>query len=553
MNFKAEESAQKLRGGYYTPNALADYVSNWALANGAQRVLEPSCGDGSFIAAVARQTDTLAPAFLDGVELISAEAAQSDQTALQLRQRHIDVTIHNADFFDWIANENGTQWDAIIGNPPYIRYQYFDKAQRDKAEKIFRQAHIPFTKRTNAWVPFVIASIAHLAPAGRLAMVLPSELMHIHHANGLRLWLEQEMTLIHIVHFRKIVFPDTLQGVVLLLAEKRATRETQPLRTMTSLLTLREPTNLHIHDVENIDSLQQLTLITEERRHTQWRGQWMKALLSDAELDLIQRISDLPQVHRFDDIAEVDIGIVTGANKFFVVDDVTLHRYRLEKWATPMLAKSELIRGISYRQSDHKANAEAGKSVNFLHFPTEIASAEMHKYIQLGELQELHKRYKCRIRDPWYVVPYVWASEISLLKRAHYYPRLVLNQLGAHSTDTAYRIKLLPEQRGQEKNIVASFLNSFTFLFAELLGRHYGGGVLELVPSEIEQIPIPLIAVQDEAFNTIDQMIRDGTPPNKLLDFTDNLILEEGLELDEADIEQIKLIHQRLLQRRQRK
>ncbi|MEM7539421.1 MAG: hypothetical protein AAF639_45110, partial [Chloroflexota bacterium] len=448
-------------------------------------------------------------------------------------------------------------------NRPYIRYQYFDTEQREKAQQIFQHAHIRFTKRTNAWVPFVIASISHLLPGGRLAMVVPAELLYIDHAKGLRLWLEQEMERIHIIHLREIVFSKTLQGVVLLLAEKRSTRSVQPLHTspgkhQASFLhdeQAIEPINLHIYDVENIDSLQQVQLMNGSfsRLYTQWEGQWMKALLSDKELSLLEHIWQHPKVRRFDEIADVDIGIVTGANKFFVVDDTTLHRYRLEQWATPMLAKSDLIQGISYRQSDHEFNAQSGKSVHFLQFPTTLASGEMTDYIRLGELQGLHTRYKCRIRDPWYVVPYVWVSEISLLKRAHHYPRLVLNQLGAHSTDTAYRIKLHPAYQGQAKNMVASFLNSFTFLFAELLGRHYGGGVLELVPSEIEQLPVPLVHVCDEQFETIDQMIRSGISHHDLVNKTDALILQTGLGIDIADIEQLRCIHKKLMNRRLRK
>ncbi len=36
------------------------------------------------------------------------------------------------------------------------------------------------------------------------------------------------------------------------------------------------------------------------------------------------------------------------------------------------------------------------------------------------------------------------------------------------------------------------FLNGLTALTAELEGRHYGGGVLELVPSEIEKLLVPV-------------------------------------------------------------
>ena len=52
MKFKADQTDQKLRGGYYTPQNIADYVASWVLESTPSSVLEPSCGDGVFISAL---------------------------------------------------------------------------------------------------------------------------------------------------------------------------------------------------------------------------------------------------------------------------------------------------------------------------------------------------------------------------------------------------------------------------------------------------------------------------------------------------------------------
>lgn len=452
------------------------------------------------------------------------------------------------DFFNWFESANGNKWDAIIGNPPYIRYQYFEPKQREKAGKIFKQANTSFSKRTNAWVPFVMAGVMRLAPNGRLAMVVPAEIMHVQYANGLRLFLEQEMQLITLIHFREIVFPETLQGVVLLLGIKKERSDFVPLPDKKNTLQLslfefvdRQQADLQIIDVNNREDLQNLKL-TRQKPHQKppaWNGNWMLALLNDEELTLLDCIRENKKVFSFEDIAEVDIGIVTGANKFFVVDDTTLNQYQMNHIAAPMLAKSELINGISYTDSDHETNRLAGKDVHFLNFPDKpIAELppRMRDYIEWGELQNLHTRYKCRIRNPWYVVPYVWVAKIGLLKRCHHFPRLVLNELGAYSTDTAYRVKMKSGYKDQAKNLVFSFLNSLTFLYAELLGRHYGGGVLELVPSEVEKLQIPLVSASDEQFSQVDEMIRAEVDLDTLLDYTDTIILERGIGLSKKQM-----------------
>ena len=51
MNFVENESAQKLRGGYYTPEDLATFIARWISKSAPRHVLEPSCGDGVFVKA----------------------------------------------------------------------------------------------------------------------------------------------------------------------------------------------------------------------------------------------------------------------------------------------------------------------------------------------------------------------------------------------------------------------------------------------------------------------------------------------------------------------
>lgn len=566
MNHKSEESLQKLRGGYYTPGPIANFLSKWVMGNEPQSILEPSCGDGRFLKSIYNQVkfgQALAPAFIDAVELIPTEAKLADKAANDLRALSTEIQVINHDFFDWIASENGRLWDAIVGNPPYIRYQYFDKDQRNKAKQIFKRANVPFTKLTNAWVPFIIASIIHLTPGGRLAMVVPAELLHVLYAHGLRLLLEQEMETINIIHFREIVFSKTLQGVVLLLGIKRTTREFAPLTRIHSdkqLSFLKQPeqeaVNLHIYDIDNQQDLQSLDLESIGSRNIEWDGNWMLALLDEDEISLLEHLKTSQKILLFKDIADVSIGIVTGANQFFVVNDDTLKRYKMKSIAVPMLAKSKLIQGIRYNQKDHLENLAAGRAVHFLKFPElpkEQLEATMAQYIEFGELKNLQKRYKCRIRNPWYVVPYVWTSKVALLKRCHLFPRLVLNEVDAYSTDTAYRISMKLPYAERARDMVGSFLNSLTFIYAELLGRHYGGGVLELVPSEIRRLPIPLVNINESALNKIDSMIRDNAKLDTFLDYTDEIILKRGIGLDDEQIYKLRKGHKKLMLRRLRK
>jgi adenine-specific DNA-methyltransferase len=141
---------------------------------------------------------------------------------------------------------------------------------------------------------------------------------------------------------------------------------------------------------------------------------------------------------------------------------------------------------------------------------------------------------------------------MALLKRCHLFPKLVVNEMGAYSTDTAYRIRLNEEFIDKKEGLAFSFLNSFTLLHAEILGRHYGGGVLELVPSEIERLPIPLYNPSIAEFETLDQMVRSSASQSDILDYVDNLVLHKFLGLSRPDIKLLRKAHLRLQNRRLR-
>ena len=228
-------------------------------------------------------------------------------------------------------------------------------------------------------------------------------------------------------------------------------------------------------------------------------------------------------MHRFEDIAHVDVGIVTGANKFFLVPDETVTAYGLSNYAHPMFGRSEHCPGIIYDERQHAVNAEKGSPTNFLWFDdtrTNMPSRAL-EYIERGEREKLHTRYKCRIRTPWYKVPSVYSTEVGMLKRCHDTPRLILNKLGAYTTDTAYRIRT---REVEGERLVGCFINPLTALSAELEGRHYGGGVLELIPSEIERLLIPLPESVHIDLKGLDASIR-SRPTHETLELQGKVVL----------------------------
>ena len=533
MNFKKNESAQKLRGGYYTPPDLAEFLVRWVKEIKPTKILEPSCGDGVFFSAI-NSVGGMNNAEVLGFELDKVEASKS-------RKKLEKGTVKSEDFLGWAAarlSDREAKFDAVLGNPPFVRYQYLPPEFQERSAHIFGLLDCGFTKHTNAWVPFILASLALLRPGGRLAMVVPAEIIHVMHAQSLRSYLGRECRRLVIVDPEELWFEGTLQGAVLLLAEKRHSEADKSQGVGIYSVRDREFLNLSPADVFAApNSINGKTIA----------GKWTRALLDPATRSLLDGLEEHEHVHLFDDVASVDVGIVTGANKFFLVDNDTVERYKLHQWAHPMFGRSEHCPGIIYDYKQHKANAKLGNPTNFLWFDKEASkSATVRKYIRTGERDELHTRYKCRIRDPWFTVPSVYSTQIGMLKRSHHMPRLILNKAGAYTTDTAYRIR----SKVDAEQLVASFLNPLTALSAELEGRHYGGGVLELVPSEIEKMLIPICSSIRFDLKVLDEAVRTK-PTEELLDANGGSILG-GLGVSKADVHTLMSGWEKLRNRRHR-
>lgn len=515
MNFKIDETPTKLRGGYYTDPDIAAFLLKWVLNIHPKSILEPSCGDGVFL----RGLSTLKTNGLKSIkafEIEPVEASKAKQASSNLKKVNVEVEMR--DFLGWSLTKllNPIQFDAVVGNPPFIRYQYLDSSLQNISEQIFKVFHLPFTKHTNAWVPFVVSSLALLRPGGRLAMVVPSELLHVLHAESLRAYLTQVCSRVLIFDPQEIWFEGTLQGAILLMAEKKATPD-EHFKGVSIIAT--QSKSFLSEDPEEY---------FEKAKYTNGetvKGKWMLALLTSAEREILKKARSNSGVYLFDDIADVAVGIVTGANKFFLVPDEIIEQYSLQKWAYPMFGKSEHVPGVVFDHSSIERNKKLGLPTNFIWFTDETLSKlpdSVKNYIYLGEKQNIHKRYKCRIREPWYSVPSVYATSIGMLKRSHDFPRLVFNKVQAYTTDTTYRVQ---HKKFNEATIVGSFINSITALSAEVEGRHYGGGVLELVPSEIRKLLVPIQQFDQKELYKLNSLIQNGISSEELISQQDEKVL----------------------------
>jgi hypothetical protein len=130
---------------------------------------------------------------------------------------------------------------------------------------------------------------------------------------------------------------------------------------------------------------------------------------------------------------------------------------------------------------------------------------------------------------------------------------LVLNEAGVVTTDTIYRGDMHPGYVGRERDLVAGFHNTLTLLTAEVEGRSFGGGVLELVPSEIARLRVPMVDGFGGNLGLLDArarslaVMRDG---EELVDQTDSLLVRMKVGFDREMLTILREARQGLVRRR---
>jgi adenine-specific DNA-methyltransferase len=538
-------SLQKLRGGYYTPQPIADFLAGWAIQSPDTEVLEPSCGDGALLEAALKSLcakgiePQQAANLLHGVEIDAGEG-QKALARLQTYKLNGASLIRTGDFFAYCRTHLTQRrlFDAVIGNPPFIRYQNFPEEQRANAFLLMRQAGLHPNRLTNSWVPFLVASSLLLREKGRLAMVIPAELLQVNYAAELRHFLSEYYSCLTLITFRKLVFAGIQQEVVLLLGEKNGHEKTG-IRT------------IELNGIEDLAAYQQQTPPTSPLKPLDHSAEkWTKYFLAPEEILLLRELRQHPALTKSGDAIDVDVGIVTGQNDFFVLNDQQAEALALKPLTHRIVSRSAHLKGVIFSGDDWQRNVAQGFPVHLLNLP-DAPFPELpmpaRAYVTQGETQALHQGYKCRIRRRWYVVPSLWTPPAFMLRQVHLYPKIILNEAAATCTDTIHRVRWRNSMNG--KTVAAAFLNSLTFAFAEVTGRSYGGGVLELEPNEAERLPLPLQNGEQLDLSQIHQLLLHEDI-NAVLDITDQTLLRDGLGLSEGQVKQLRGIWHKLRDRR---
>jgi hypothetical protein len=486
-------------------------------------VLDPSLGEGALLEAAAEGFAQLgcddAHKRIWGAEL--------SQASIELATRRLGRRVRArqllaADFFSLTADTFGGTFDAILSNPPYIRHHRLKGELRDSARRSARRAGIDLPERADAWAYFVAHLLTFLSEDGRMGLLLPGSVLHAGYADPVLEAVEALGAFTRLIRVRELLFPGVQERTVVLLIDRGrrgAAVEYREVADLRGLRKLIDPAKRSHSPGRRRDAAPQ-----ERFRH----------LLSAGVQALWAELTAQPEVTRLGDVADVHIGVVTGANAFFLRTPAETRRLggSNRRWPVVVTSSKWLERPLwTTREID--AVDERPSRLMVIEPGTHVGK-RLRASIGAAEKAGLHQRSHCRNRTPWYALTEHESPDLFLPYMGAAAPRLIVNVAGSTCTNAIHRVTLRPGAPSSAALAAVSWTSLYR-LSAELAGRHYGGGVLKLEIGEAAQLRIASIPGAAQVLREIGARLSAGGP-RAAIAYADRAVLNDRLGLSTKDL-----------------
>ncbi|MBY8237524.1 SAM-dependent methyltransferase [Vibrio fluvialis] len=479
-------------GAYYTPPELSQVLTDWAIVRSDEDILEPSFGGCGFFDSsieTLRRLGCKSPekqlygVDIDGhaFSILSEKFGQMVETS----NRFIQSDFISVKPDDFLVNE----FDVVLGNPPYVSMHNMTEKQREACEVVLRES--PFSgltmgRNASLWAFFLLHSLSFLKEGGRIAWVLPSSLLHADYA--------KRLLAIHRSHFQSVK--------VLKLAE-RFFKEEGAKETSVILIAegfsaeVMEDTHFSVASVENVIELKQAVESQLQATELGVEGYKLDIVSQEAKkayFELMNSESSKPIGH----YADIKIGMVTGANKYFIVDKKTVEKFGLpEDVLKPAIGKFSFFSGITHDMRDHKKLQRDGYRA-YLVCPTEEQMRNPEHpvagYLNQITPQEISDNKTFAKRPHWFAPGYGIdgiVADCFMSYMIHLGPRMVVNKARLNCTNSIHKVIFREKMSAKAKQAFAlTLLSTYSQFSAEVEGRAYSSGVLKIEPSAGRNIKV---------------------------------------------------------------
>lgn len=521
---------RKEMGEYYTPPAICDLITRLTVTEGGDEILDPACGSGGFLVSAYNRIQSLLPEEKGGHEQILNQIHGIDinrfpahlsaiNLSIQDLSSHTEtVNVEIRDFFDVTpdtmrfgrveAGASGSEWvndstettiggfDAVVGNPPYIRYQNIgDKEKvRDHLETIDADYLSGFS---DIYCYFITHVTQFLRDGGRLGFIVSDRWLNSRYGEDLQRFLLDNYQIRAVIRFTSQTFDDALIGASILIVEKYEEGSKRD-DNRVKFLEIRKRMDLEDIAVEVEQDYNSNKMIVSDEYRLLVNSQ--QALRDQSKWDLYYNAPPIyfeliqkSKTCELQDIAELHTGKKVGGNAYFYRRTEEWEELGLEEYTSPAIKASGQIGKIRF---DEEAAEEWGVldvrdlvestlddgrefGDSQLEYVKEWLGRNGHEalleYVEKGEEEGHQFHDRCERRNVWFDIEDIkqYRPPIAMAEFLWTQHRVVWNEAEAFVDYQFHNIKPDP---GVDEKLLCGILNSrFAWMVRELEGRQASG------------------------------------------------------------------------------
>lgn len=532
---------KKLGGIFYTPQYIAEFIVEEVLTDDPEfKILDPSCGAGIFnYVSIMKIKDkfpnkSIVEIIEKNIYACDIEPISTNRTKIMLiltalihgeNPKEIKFNIITGDSLkkDLKWNEEFPEvferggFDAVVGNPPYIRIQNLDNENKKYLQKNWKSAS---NGNIDIYYPFIELGIQLLNENGKLGFITPNSHFNTAAGKNLRKILKSGQNIKKIVNFDYIrVFKDVNVYSCISIFTKK------PNESILFYKVLEELDNINLKD-EDYKIVHYNTLDSEKK--------WV--FLSDEEINKKDKIENIGI--KLKDLSEINCGIATLADKIYLLDSYNVKIDDKIFEIEPEICKSIIKASTLHNEEEIKENKlmilwpydKEGKIIP----ETQLANQYPNAYSYLKYIKPtLDKRDKGKPNPiSWYAFGRAQGIESSFGKKLltstmNAKPNFIYCDEEDSTFISGYQVK----SNKINLKILQKILNSSVMQeYIEMISKSYQGGWKSYSKSFIENFGIPKFSKEELEF------LKNETNEEKINEFLEDIYYNKNINSEKQTV-----------------
>lgn len=200
---------KKTNGAFFTPQYIVDFIVSTLAPQESAKVIDPSCGSGAFLLGIIRyyinkyhkSIDSIIKENLYGVDIIEYNIRRSKLLIILFAIMNGEI-VNEGDIHIYTTDSLRCEWphkfDAVVGNPPYVKFQDLDDTTRTFLLESYQTTKIG---TYNLYFAFFELGLRLLNEEGKLGYITPNNYFTSLSGEPLRQFFQNNKSIYQIVDF----------------------------------------------------------------------------------------------------------------------------------------------------------------------------------------------------------------------------------------------------------------------------------------------------------------------------------------------------------------